>query len=79
MINKLPKTNQAARIINIHIERFGFQFLSYELLVRHVLVKIEESIIISKIFEGVLIKPNQPKLKLQNPWKVNEHAYFTQA
>lgn len=74
--NKLPNVSKITKMLNVNVQRFGFQFLNYELLVRHILIKFEQNILIAKIFEGILIKPNQPRLKLQNPWKVNENAYY---
>lgn len=35
-----PKvTSKLAQIFHLHIERLGFQFLSYELLLKHVIIK----------------------------------------
>ena len=54
-------------MFNIHIERFGFQFLTYDLLINHVLAKWENAGTI-KLLEGILYKSNQPSLKLQSPY-----------
>lgn len=34
-----PKVSKATRVFNVYVERLGLQFLNYELLVKHVLVK----------------------------------------
>ena len=48
-----------AQTVNVHVEKLGLQVISYELLLKNVLCKKDETIIL-KFFEGILTQPNQP-------------------